>query len=142
VTYDTLTAAKAGTKTTGHATPGASMYGPTAGSVFLEPSTQSRDDLIRSIDSGLLITRFHYTRPVHPLTVTVTGMTRDSTFLIERGEVTKPVKNLRFTQSYVEALQRVRGVGSRTLLLGGYDGGSDVPALAIDRFRFTGKSEY
>jgi predicted Zn-dependent protease len=142
VTFDSLTAAKAGTETTGHATPGSSMYGPVAGNVFLETGEASRDELIGKIDRGLLVTRFHYTRPVHPLTVTVTGMTRDATFLIERGEVTRPVKNLRFTQSYVQALQRVIGVGSNTLLLGSYGSAARAPALAIRAFTFTGKSEY
>ncbi|MBI3972651.1 MAG: TldD/PmbA family protein [Chloroflexi bacterium] len=118
VTYDSLTAAKAGAKTTGHALLGGSYFGPVATHLSLQPGALNREALIGQIDRGLLVTRFWYTRPVHPLTVTVTGMTRDSTFLIERGEITRPVKNLRFTQSYVKALQRVIGVGAESLLAG------------------------
>lgn len=142
VTYDSLTAAKANTQTTGHAILGGNVIGPVATHLAVQPGTQRREQLIGSIERGLLVTRFWYTRPVHPLSVTVTGMTRDSTFLIERGEVTRPVKNLRFTQSYVEALQNLIGVGAEPLLAG--DQGPPVltPALAIRGFQFTGKSEY
>ena len=50
------------------------------------------------------MTRFHYTNPVHPKLAIVTGMTRDGTFLVEGGRIVGPVRNLRFTQSYLEAL--------------------------------------
>ena len=104
----------------------------------LDPGDFSREELIGKIDRGLLVTRFWYTRAVHPLSVTVTGMTRDSTFLIERGEVTRPVKNLRFTESYVAALGRILGVGAAPL----QTDSSRTPALAIQDFTFTGKSDY
>jgi predicted Zn-dependent protease len=118
------------------------MYGPVATNLSLVAGTQTRDQLIGSIQRGLLVTRFWYTRTVHPLSVTVTGMTRDSTFLIENGRVTRPVKNLRFTMSYVKALQQVIGVGSDAMLAG--DAGAPIltPAVAIRAFAFTGKSEY
>ncbi len=143
VTYDSITARKAGTQTTGHALIGGAGMGPVATNLKLEPGTLSREQLIGKIERGLLVTRFWYTRTVHPLTVTVTGMTRDSTFLIERGELTRPVKNLRFTQGYVQALQQVIGIGSETLLVGESAGSPiQTPAIAIHGFRFTGKSEY
>jgi predicted Zn-dependent protease len=143
VTYDTLTASKVGAKTTGHALLGGSAYGPTATNLKLETGALNRRELIGKIDRGLLVTRFWYTRTVHPLTVTVTGMTRDSTFLIEKGEITRPVKNLRFTQGYVKALQQVIGVGSESLLTGdAYGAPIRCPAVAIRGFTFTGKSEY
>jgi len=141
VTYDSLTAAKAGAQTTGHALLGGAVMGPIATHLQLQPGALDRTHLLGTIDRGLLVTRFWYTRTVHPLSVTVTGMTRDSTFLIERGEITRPVKNLRFTQSYVEALSRVIGVGAEPLLAG-ESSPILTPALAIRAFRFTGKSEY
>lgn len=148
-TYDSLTGAKAGAKagthTTGHAGlgPGASFYGPIPTNLALQPGTQTREALVRQIDRGLWISRFWYTRTVHPLSVSVTGMTRDSVFMIENGEITRPVKSLRFTQSYVAALNQIIGVGNDTRLVG--DGvGSPVltPSLAIRAFTFTGKSDY
>ena len=90
-----------------------------------------------------MISRFWYTRTVHPLTVSVTGMTRDSMFLIEQGEVTRPVKNLRFTQSYLAALRCIPGVGSDALLVGEGDGAPVLTLpVAIRGFTFTGKSDY
>ena len=56
------------------------------------------------MERGLLVTRFHYTNPVHPKLAIVTGMTRDGTFYVEDGRIVGPVRNLRFTQSYLEAL--------------------------------------
>lgn len=146
VTYDSLTASKAGggAKTTGHAGLGGSgLYGPVPGNLSLEPGGDSRDDLIRQVDRGLLISRFWYTRTVHPLSVTVTGMTRDSVFLIEKGEVTRPVKSLRFTQGYVAALNQLIGVGDRAQLVGDtYAAPALVPHVGIRQFTFTGKSDY
>ena len=55
--------------------------------------------MIASTERGILVTRFWYTRPVHPKLAIITGMTRDGTFLIEKGEVAYPVKNLRFTRA-------------------------------------------
>ncbi len=97
-------------------------------------------ELIASTERGLLVTHFHYTRAVHPLHVIITGMTRDGTYLIERGEVTRPVKNLRYTQSYLDALRDVRGIGRNTLLRGELIV-SRVPALKIGSFTFTGVTE-
>jgi len=88
----------------------------------------------------LYITRFWYTRVVHPRDCVVTGMTRDGVFLIENGELAYAVKNLRFTQSYVSALNEVEMIGRETRLLGSeYTIASvRVPALKIARFNFTG----
>jgi predicted Zn-dependent protease len=108
--------------------------------MYLANGTASVEEMIRSIDRGLLVTSFHYTRVVHPLHIIVTGMTRHGTFLIEHGELGRPVKNLRYTQSYVEALRRVQAIGSETRLVGGMNP-ARVPALKIGRFTFTGATE-
>jgi len=76
-------------------------------------------------------------------------MTRDGTFLIENGVVTKPIKNLRFTESIVNALNRVIEISNELSLVGGgagYEGrfptGSLAPALRIESFNFTGKTQF
>ena len=78
------------------------------------------DELIGGLDRGLLVTRFHYTNPVHPKLAIITGMTRDGTFLIEGGKVVAPVRNLRFTQSYLDALAGVSAVGRDLRTLGAF----------------------
>ena len=97
------------------------------------------DQMIESTDRGLFITRFFYTRLAHSTGCVMTGMTRDGTFLIENGKLSHPVKDLRFTQSYVEALNGVEAVGQEVKLLmneGAFS--TNVPALKLSSFNFTG----
>jgi predicted Zn-dependent protease len=140
--YDSATAAKAGTASTGHALPAGSTFGPLPMHLHLAPGEVSYGDLIAGVKRGVLVTRFWYTRTVHPLTVTVTGMTRDGTFLIEDGRVVGPVRNLRFTQSYLEALKQVEAIGRDTKLQREFGGGNRVPAMRIGGWTFTGGTEY
>ena len=102
-----------------------------------------RDELVGGLDRGLLVTRFHYTNPVHPKLAIVTGMTRDGTFLVEGGRIVGPVRNLRFTQSYLDALA---GDESRSAASGGRSratsAGSLVPAIRVDSWTFTGATEH
>jgi predicted Zn-dependent protease len=142
VVYDSFHGGKEGKPSTGHALPAGQTFGPAPLHLHLDPGTASRDDLIRSVKRGVLVTRFWYTRTVHPLTVTVTGMTRDGTFLIEDGRITRPVRNLRFTQSYLDALNRVDLVGSEAALNHEFMGYNRAPALKIAAWEFTGSTEY
>jgi predicted Zn-dependent protease len=71
----------------------------------------SLDDLIRSTERGVLVTRFWYIRPLDPRTILYTGLTRDGTFLIENGRVSRPVKNFRFNESPVTMLNNVEMMG-------------------------------
>ena len=137
--HDRFTAAKAGAETTGHALPAHYSMGPIPRNMFLAPGGASRDGLVASVRRGLLITRFWYTRVVHPLTVHMTGMTRDGVFLIEDGEVAGPVRDLRFTESYLEALNRVDAIAAETKLVREFFSVNRVPALKIASWRFTGR---
>src|SRR5260370_31396802 len=65
-------------------------------------ATKTTEELIGEMDKGLLLTRLWYIREVDPRTKTLTGMTRDGTFLVENGEIKRPVKNLRFNQSLLD----------------------------------------
>ena len=84
------------------------------------------------------MTRFHYTNPVHPKLAIVTGMTRDGTFLVEGGEIVGPVRSLRFTLSYLDALAGVEAVSSARGLHRGEYTVALVPAVRIGSWRFTG----
>ena len=108
----------------------------------MQPGSASRDELIGGLERGLLVTRFHYTNPVHPKLAMVTGMTRDGLFLVEGGNITGPVRNLRFTQSYLAALRGRRGRGRERRLLRGFLGSVVVPAVRISGFTFTGVTEH
>jgi predicted Zn-dependent protease len=138
--YDRATAKKDERESTGHGLPpSARGFSPLATNLFMVPGESSIDEMIRTTERGLYITRFHYTRPVHPANCVVTGMTRDGVYWIEDGKIRYPVKNLRFTQSYVEALAEVEAVGKETRLLTMMGiVAARVPALKLKYFSFTG----
>jgi PmbA protein len=139
--YDSFTAGREeGKQSTGHATPPSPQgrFGPAPLNLFFRPGTANLDDMIKSTKFGLYITRFWYTRTVHPRDAVVTGMTRDGTFVIRDGEIAYPVKSLRFTQSYVDALKTTEATGSiPRLLRSGFGGATSVPAVKLGQFRFT-----
>jgi len=142
VVYDSQTAARDGVKSTGHGLPAPNPYGPFPLNTVMSAGTTTREDLIGGLDHGLLVTRFHYTNPVHPKLAIITGMTRDGTFLVEGGKIAGPVRNLRYTQSYLDALAGVSAVGSSRKTIKGFLGGAVVPAVRIDAWTFTGATEH
>jgi len=142
VTYDSYTAKRAGKESTGHALPAPNTEGPIPINVFLKPGAATKEEMVKQTRRGIWVTRFWYTRTVHPLTVVVTGMTRDGTFLIENGEITRAVKNFRFTQGYLDALNNVQMLGRSTKLQRNWFGASRVPALKIGKWNFTSVTEY
>jgi PmbA protein len=142
VVWDAQTAARSGRQSTGHGLPAPNPYGPFPLNMVMSPGETSRDELIGGLDRGLLVTRFHYTNPVHPKLAIVTGMTRDGTFLVENGRIVGPVRNLRFTQSYLAALAGTTAVGRDRRTLRGDFGGVLVPAIRVDGWTFTGATEH
>ena len=80
---------------------------PQPGNLIMDGGTASMDDLIKGVERGVLVTRFWYIRSLDPQTLLVTGLTRDGLFLIEKGKVTRPVKNMRWNESPVFALNNL-----------------------------------
>lgn len=139
VVFDTATAARESKSSTGHAMPGSFFgRGPVPTNLFLQPRDATIAQMLACTRRGLLVTRFHYTNTVHPIKTIITGMTRDGTFLIQDGAMVGPVRNLRFTQSILEALSSVELIGRDLVCLGA----QTVPALKIGRFTFTGVTEH
>ena len=142
VVYDQQTAARGGVASTGHGLPAPNPYGPFPLNMVMTPGATPRDALVGEMERGLLVTRFHYTNPVHPKLAIVTGMTRDGTFLVEGGRIVGPVRNLRFTQSYLAALAGVVAVGDERRTLKGDFSGVLVPSVRIEGWTFTGATEH
>jgi predicted Zn-dependent protease len=142
VVYDSYTAGREGKASTGHGLPAPNTFGPIPTHMFMAPGEASKEEMLASIERGLWVTRFHYTRPVHPKLAIITGMTRDGTFLIEKGEMAYPIKNLRFTQSYIEALANVEQVCRETRLVENWFGATRIPALKVAEVEFTGATEF
>ena len=101
-------------------------------------------DMIASTERGVLVTRFWYCRVVDARKTLVTGMTRDGTFLIENGRVTRGLRNLRFNDSVLGVLERAEAFGrDAEPTVFDYIGNCVVaPALKVRDFRFTGVSPF
>lgn len=140
--YDSYTAGKEeGRRSTGHALPAPNPFGPFPIHLFMAPGDTPREELATGIERGIWVSRFHYLSIVHPLLTILTGMTRDGTFLIENGEITHPIKNLRFTQNILEAWQRCT-LSDSLKLQRGYFGGTMVPAARIESFKFVSGTSF
>lgn len=94
------------------------------------------DALIASTERGILITRIWYVRMLAPQTLTVTGLTRDATFLVEDGKITRPVKNYRINQSVLDLLRDVEAAGPTELV-----DGWGIPALKVKDLGFASVSD-
>ena len=141
VVYDTRTAARDGRASTGHGLPAPNTFGPFPSHLVMAAGDTPRDELARGIERGLWVSRLHYVNVLQQDRAILTGLTRDGTFLIERGELTRPVKNLRFTQSVTDAWDGLGALGRDLKLVDNWGGGSLVPAMRLDRFAFTGVSD-
>jgi PmbA protein len=147
VVYDTATAARAGAASTGHAiAPGGSTYGPIATNlVLLGGGAADTAELSRPIDRGIYVTRLWYVNAVRPKETLLTGVTRDGTFLIEDGEVTRPLVDMRFTDSALGLLERTQALGATPVLTSDgefygrrFASGVVCPGLRAGSMRFTG----
>jgi len=136
--YDMQTAQRAGRQSTGHGLPAPNTEGPFAVNLFMAPGTTPKAELASEVKRGIWVTRFWYVRIVHPKASIITGMTREGTFLIENGRITRPVKDLRFTQSMLGALDGTLAISRSTKLqISEYLGASRVPAVRLKAFTFT-----
>ena len=142
VVHDTATAARAGVVSTGHGLPAPNAVGPMAWNLFMSPGSSAKEVMLSGIERGVWVTRFHYVNIIHAKKGILTGMTKDGTFLIEDGRITRPIRNLRFTQSIPEAFSAIEAIGSETRLVAAeYSGiNARVPALRLAKFAFTGAS--
>jgi len=118
---------------------------PFVPSLRMSGGTASLDELIAGTERGLLVTRLWYIRPVDPRTILYTGLTRDGTFLIERGRITRAVKNLRWNESPVFMLNNIEAMGRPVRVSASEDGSPGaavvVPPVKARDFTFTSLSD-
>ena len=141
VVHDSATARRAGVASTGHGLPAPNTWGPIAWNLRTAGGrAAATEELLAGVERGVWVTRFHYVNIVHPKKGVLTGMTKDGTFLIENGRITRPIRNLRFTQSIPEAFSAIEEATAATrLTMAEYTGiATRVPALRIGSFTFTG----
>jgi predicted Zn-dependent protease len=112
---------------------------------YMEGGNATMDEMIRSTERGLLVTRFWYIRGVDPRTILFTGLSRDGTFLIENGRVTYPVKNLRWNESPIFMLNNVEMMGAPVRVSPSESSGLSsavwVPPMKVRDFTFSSLSD-
>jgi PmbA protein len=149
VVHDRRSAAKAGGGATssGHAVaPGGDPEGPFPTNLVLTGGTAPDvKALAATVERGIYVTRFWYVNPVRPRETLLTGMSRDGTFLIEDGEIARPARDVRFTDSVLRILSATEELTSATRLVseGEFYGpraatGVVCPAIRVSDFRITG----
>jgi len=141
--YSRFWARKQGKPASGRLGGGGGRGGDGGGSVgwALDGGSATRDELIKGVQRGVLVTRFWYLRALDPQTVLVTGLTRDGTFLIENGAISHPVNNFRFNESPVQMLARCDGLGATAIPSGVEGGAMRVPVLRSHEFNLASISE-
>jgi PmbA protein len=149
VVHDRRSAAIAGdgAGSTGHASqPGGSADGPSPTNLVLSGGDAAdAAQLAAPIERGIYVTRLWYVNTVRAKETLLTGMTRDGTFLIEDGEISRPLRDVRFTDSVLrllgatEALTTAQRLVTEGELYGRrFAHGVLCPALRADGFRVTG----
>lgn len=135
-------AAKFQTEPTGHGMPEPAPMGEYPVNIVIAGGNSSLDEMIRSTDRGILLTRVWYVREVDPTSKIETGMTRDGTFLIENGEIKSGVKNFRFNESLLEMLRNVVALGLEQRTAGEEGFPAVVPAMKVENFNFSSVTKF
>ncbi|MEO7457689.1 MAG: metallopeptidase TldD-related protein, partial [Gemmatimonadaceae bacterium] len=138
--YDRYWAQKQGVKPTR-----AGGGGRGGGNLRMLGGTTSVDEMIKSTERGILVTRFWYIRQTDPRTISYTGLTRDGTFLIENGKITHPVKNFRFNESPIFFLNNLESMGPTVRFNAsenlGAGGATFMPPIKVKDFTFSSLSD-
>lgn len=138
--YDIKSALRDGAETTGHSI-GDSSIGGFPINIIMGNGDKSIEDIIKEADNAILVTRFHYMNIVDPRQAVLTALTRDGLYMIKDGQIKHAVKNMRFTESMLNAFSNVTEISKERVKAPGLFGVVYVPALKIENFHFTGKTE-
>jgi len=147
VVHDRQSAKWFDTRSTGHAAdPRRYGVGGHAGNLTMAGGDAKREQLIHAVRRGVLVTRFHYTNTPDPKRATMTGTTRDGTFLIEDGRITRALANVRYTMSALDLFSGIDLLGPQRLARDWWSSngmGSIVclcPPIKVSRATITGSS--
>ena len=100
------------------------------------------DDLIATTEQGILVSNLWYLRVVSHTDLTLTGMTRDGTFLIENGKIAGAVHNFRFHESPLKAFSNLDECTHPAETVTAETGKMLVPAMRIREFHFSSVTRF
>lgn len=143
---DLKTAARLERQSTGHGMSEPNSNDPVPWNIGLEwsgPMAKNTEELVASVDRGILVTQFHYANVVDVMVPSLTGMTRNGAFLIEKGKITRAIRNMRFTQSMIELFDNVEGVSQSQERVSTFFGGASLcPSVLVRKFNFSSGTEF
>jgi predicted Zn-dependent protease len=140
--YARHTAKKMNAEPTGHGMLLPSEWGEAPMNLVFAGGDSSLEEMIRTTERGVLVTRLWYIREVDPYEKILTGMTRDGTFLVENGKVGAALRNLRFNQSLKEMLNQVELLGPAVRAAGEESFEMVAPAMRVANFHFSDVTKY
>lgn len=118
-------------------TGGGGGFGGVPGGLKMPGGTKSVEELIAGTERGILVTHFFYTNILDARNGLMTGLTRDGTFLIEKGKIARAVKNFRWNESPLIMVNKIEEIGAveRTRI------GQVLPAMRVRDFNFASISD-
>ena len=141
--YDYLTALKYNKKCTGNTLPPEqASFGAIPFNLVMEAGSHSVREMISTTKKGIYISRFHYVNILNPMSIQLTGMTRDGTFLIEDGKRVRAIKNMRFNTGVVDMLKAVDMISKERQTKPGFIGPAVAPYLRTNNFTFSSKTSF
>jgi PmbA protein len=135
--YSRATAKKMKAEPTGHGFSLPNEYGEAPMNLVFSGGNKTTEEMIKTTERGILVTRLWYIREVDAYEKILTGMTRDGTFLIENGRVTGGVRNFRFNESVIEMLAKVDMMGIPVRAAGEESFEMVVPPMKVRDFHFS-----
>jgi PmbA protein len=141
--YDHLTALKYNRKCTGNTlSPEHASFGALPFNLVMEEGSNSVKEMMSSTKKGIYISRFHYVNILNPMSVQLTGMTRDGTFLIEDGKIVRAIKNMRFNTCVVDMFKAVDMISEERQTKPGFIGPTVAPYIRTNNFTFSSKTSF
>ncbi len=141
--YDHLTALKYNRKCTGNTLPPEhASFGALPFNLVMKEGDNSFEEMVSSTKRGIYISRLHYVNILNPMSVQLTGMTRDGTFLIENGKMIRAIKNMRFNISVIDMLKAVDMISKERQTKSGFVGPTVAPYLRTNNFTFSSKTKF
>lgn len=141
VAHDRKTSFLCQENNTGHALMPSGRYGPFPTNLLMSTGDSTLEEMIASTERGIFVNRFWYDNVVDEKKAITTGMSRDGTFLIENGKISKPVMNMRYNQSLLKAFANIEAIGKELKGFNSYFGKIAVASMKIKDFYFSGVSK-
>ncbi|QOR36522.1 TldD/PmbA family protein [Clostridium sp. 'deep sea'] len=138
--YDSATAYQYNKPLTGHA----GGYGCAPAFMVMNNGTSNISQMIKKIERGIIINRFHYTSCPEPYRVVATGTSRDGTMWIEDGKIKQRINNVRFTQSVIDTLNNIVAIGNDARPVRDWWSSfiSLLPSLLVKDFNISGTTTF